>query len=206
MRDEINTVIREAIATQIGRRDHALAADGGSVYPSLTSGPTTLPGVPNIHPAEVILRDNLQGGRCWTIAGAFGQVAVRVANCIHPTHITIDQVPVEVLEDPRQAPRRMRLWGAVDGDRNKDVYRRYKPLTSSSIPDGPPISKGYTFLHLSDFKYDRYAANHVQIFPVQAQIQDLMMDFGVFVVQVLDNWGSDSTCIYRIHLHGRALS
>nr|VWO96512.1 BfmS [Ganoderma boninense] len=206
MRDQINSVIREAVATQIGRRDYALAADGGSIYPSLTSGPSALPGISKSHPAEVILRDNLQGGRCWTIVGARGQVALRVATRMHPTHITIDQVPAEVSEDPRQGPRRMRLWGAVDGNRNQDLYRRYKPSAPSSIPDGPPVSKGYTFLHLSDFQYELDAVNNVQTFPVKAQVQDLMMDFGVFVVEVLDNWGSDSTCICRIRLHGRSLS
>ena len=114
LRRQVNTVVRDGLASQIGPRDYALAADGASIVSRLTSGPASLPGSSETHPALVLLRDNLHGGRCWAILGNQAQVSIRTPERIRLGSVTVDHVPQEVAEDPNQAPRRMRLWGAVE--------------------------------------------------------------------------------------------
>ena len=205
MRRQIDKRVQDILTAQIGRRDHALAADGGSIYTRLTSGPTWLPAIGNSHPAQVLLRDNLQGGRCWAFDGSTGQVGIRVPTRIRPTAITIDHVPRQVAEDPQQAPRALRLWAAVDGEANRERFAGYAASSPPAVADGPPITHGYTFMHLADFEYDLDAANYVQTFPVPPRLQALGMDFGVFVLEILGNWGGSLTCVYRIRLHGEAV-
>ncbi|KAM5539814.1 hypothetical protein V8D89_006627 [Ganoderma adspersum] len=115
--------------------------------------------------------------------------------------VTVDHVPWEVADDPNQAPCWMRLWGAVDGRENLAKYAQYLVSAFSNLGDGPVIIQGWTFLHLLDFKYDLFGANYVQTFSLDTPVQDLKMDFGIFVVEVLDNWGSELTCIYHIQLY-----
>ena len=202
MRRQVDTGFQDILIAQIGRRDHALAADGGSIYARLTSGPTWLLAAGNSHPAQVLLRDNLHGGRCWAFDGSRGQVGIRVPTRIRPTAITIDHVPRQVADDPQQAPHRLRLWAAVDGEANKEKFAKYTASSPPAVANGPLITHGYTFMHLADFRYDLDMANPVQTFSIHPQAQALGMDFGVFVVEVLDNWGGSLTCVYRIRLHG----
>ncbi|PIL28471.1 hypothetical protein GSI_08509 [Ganoderma sinense ZZ0214-1] len=193
-------VVRDGLASHIGRRDYALAADGGNIVSRLTSGPASMPGSPETHPALVLLRDNLHGGRCWVIEGTQAQVSICTPERIRLRSVTIDHVPQQVAEDPKQAPRRMRVWGAVDGRENMAEYAGYLASTSSVLRDGPVITQGWTFLHLVDFEYDLFGTNHVQTFPLDSSVWDLKMDFGVFVVEILDNWGS-SRCMPGVTLY-----
>ncbi|KAI1788735.1 hypothetical protein LXA43DRAFT_628810 [Ganoderma leucocontextum] len=194
LRRQVDAVVREALASQIGRRDYALAADGGSIVSRMTSGPVSLPGSPERHPALVLLEHNLHGGRCWAVQGDQAQVSIRTPERIRLRSITVDHVPREVAEDPNQAPRRMRLWGAVDGRENTEQYAQYLASTTPLFRDGPVITQGWTFLHLLDFEYDLFGTDYVQTFPLDYPVRDLKMDFGVFVVEILDNWGSRYLC------------
>ena len=84
----------------------------------------------------------------------------------------------------------MRFWGSVDGSQNGGRFKEYQSLypgTYLSPSAGPPLTNGYQFVHLADFEYDVNATSHVQTFPVHAYVPPLEIDFGVFVVEVLDN-------------------
>ena len=183
--------------------------------PVLTSGPA--PSVAEVnkkecqcakkdhsHPAEVILRDNLQGGRCWELDGAHGQVGILLAEHVRPSHITVDHVPRGIARSTTQAPRHMRVWGALDGRINHDRYDPRLFANSNVRSDGPLIPHTYQFVHLADIEYDITASWHAQTFPVDAHVQDMQLSFGVVVVEFLDNWGSSTSCIYRIRIHGEA--
>ena len=190
-----------------GLRDYALAIDGARIVPRLTTGEATKPRNGHFNRPDVVLRDNLSGGRCWTIPESRGQVGISVSRLIFPSHITVDHVPPEAAEDIQQAPRHMRFWGSVDGSQNSDRYKEYFARYSNSIPTpsrAPNITNGYNFVHLGDFEYDVNATWHIQTFPVHDHILPLQMDFGVFVIEILDNWGSPTTCLYRFRIHGRA--
>ncbi len=126
---------------------------------------------------------------------------------LYPTSVTIDYVPLARIEENGRAPRTMRLWGALEGAANEEQYAS-AVITSASFwrqDTAPPIMSGDNFALLAEFEYDIYAANHVQTFAIFRHIQDTKLTFGVYVLEVVDNWGKDETCIHRVRLHGRAV-
>ncbi|KAI1789840.1 hypothetical protein LXA43DRAFT_973981 [Ganoderma leucocontextum] len=202
----VHTILRQHVS---GLRDYAFQADGARIVPKLTTGEVSKPRNGPHNRPEVILRPNFDGGHCWTIPDTHGQVGVSVTRLIYPSHITVDHVPAGFADNVDEAPRRMRLWGSVDGSQNGDRYKKYFSIYSGSNPSpsrAPPITNGYQFVHLADLEYDIKAASHVQTFPVYHHIPPLQMDFGVFVVEILDNWGGSSTCLYRLRIHGQPSS
>ena len=201
--EAIEDMIRDATLSSMTPRDHALAGDGAGIVPILTSGSTECPSTLR-HPADVLIRPNLDGGGCWTVANVQGQVAIALHDHIFPSHFTIDHVPVALAADPNQAPREVRVWGALDGRVNKERYQTY--LASNDDRPSPPyptIVHDYTFVHLADLEYDIRSKRHIQTFPIGEHIAQARLSFGVYVFQVLSNWGGDTTCIYRIRIHGR---
>ncbi|RPD69587.1 hypothetical protein L226DRAFT_471403, partial [Lentinus tigrinus ALCF2SS1-7] len=198
----IDNAVRQSYLRQFTPRDHALAVDGACIVPNLSTRTETSPSrshkPTSSHPAEVILRENLHGGSCWTLPASHGQVGIRLPHVIHPSSVTIDHLPKEILQDIGQAPRRMRLWGTLDGDVNAQLYGE----ALDQLHEGPPITEGYTFVHLADFEYDVYADHPIQTFPVQAHVYEKRLHIGVFVIELLDNWGSQETCLYRLRIHG----
>ncbi|RDX44263.1 hypothetical protein OH76DRAFT_1305790, partial [Lentinus brumalis] len=208
----IEAVVREALLHQLGPRDYALALDGAKIVPALTTGApppnygqsghtSTAP----LHPAYVILRDNLHGGRCWNISAVDGQVGIALPEVIHPTAVSIEHLPVEIADDNgNQAPRGMTLWGLLEGRANIERYDAFasEEHLSSVPPTGPPITGGYTFVRLADFAYDVTAPWSTQVFPVDRRMRRASLAFAVFVVEILDNWGGNATCLYRVRIHG----
>lgn len=146
--------------------------------------------------------DNSCGGRCWIFLGAQGQVAIWLPHFIYPSGITIDHAPSHIADDITYAPHRMRLWGLLDEDSTG-----YLTYTSSDRPGpiSPPISDSYVFMHLADIEYDIHALQPVQTFQISQDKQDAKIDFGVYIVKVVDNWGGMQTCLYQVRIHGKGL-
>ncbi|KAI9059317.1 hypothetical protein FKP32DRAFT_1531019, partial [Trametes sanguinea] len=186
-------------------RDYALAADGGMVFGELT---WPLNDIPRASPPEVVLDDDIRPGHCWHFAGSRAQVAISLPEFIHPTHVTIDHIPRAIAADIHQAPRRMILWGVVDGIANRRRYQSKHDViraNSTLSRDHPPLTKdGYLFIELADFVYNITHARNIQTFAVRDYIRspDINIDIGLLVLEVMDNWGSESTCLYRVRIHG----
>ncbi|KAI0373843.1 hypothetical protein BV20DRAFT_937317 [Pilatotrama ljubarskyi] len=204
--DYIDEAVQRALRARILPRDYAIAADGGMIIPELSTFPlpdsmsSTLP-----ISARIILRDNLDGGRCWQSHSTRGQVGIALPHPIIPSRISVDHVPAEAADDILQAPRNIRLWGALDGDVNEERYGRFMAEYSHSrTPSylGPPLTAGYTFVALANLTYDIHSTSFVQTFALNEELLAYRIAFGVFVIEILDNWGSDYTCLYRIRVHG----
>ncbi|TFK82418.1 hypothetical protein K466DRAFT_443144, partial [Polyporus arcularius HHB13444] len=188
----------------VGKRDFALIANGGAVSPRLTSR-TSPESDHHSLPSESVLSDDFRIDGCWSILGSKGQVGVRLAETIRPSHITIDHVPALRSEDLSAAPRHIILWGVVDGPENRDMYPRLLARVSDITPQNrsaPPISLDYAFVPLASFEYNILANVHVQTFPVHPSIVESHFDVGVVVLEVAGNWGGNTTCLYRLRVHG----
>ncbi|RPD58126.1 hypothetical protein L226DRAFT_467353 [Lentinus tigrinus ALCF2SS1-7] len=202
LKESVDHAVQQALQRRVhGMRDFAFAADGARIVPALTSVDAS---AQKVNAPDVILRDNLAGGRCFSL-GTSGQVGVAIPALIYPSHLTIEHIPKCVAEDIGKAPRSIRWWGAVDGKHNQERYKWYLTTVAgrSASPTAPPLTHGYTFVHLGDFEYDVHGGEYVQTFAMRELVHVSDMYFGVFVVEVLDNWGSSSTCLYRLRIHGQ---
>ena len=122
---------------------------------------------------------------------------------LHPTHVTVEHLPNSLTVDIGQAPRNMTLWGVVDGRINKEVFERLVLSESSShARRTPTIVRDLLWAPLISFTYDIEDDNSMQTFPINPAIVDNRMSFGVVALEILDNWGSETTCLYRVRVHG----
>ena len=156
----------------------------------------------------VVLSDDNHIGHCWCFPSTHGQVGITLPDFIYPTNVSIDHIPVELAAIPGQAPRRMVLWGVVDGDRNTALYHQFSSVLRNNLTIAhlvPPIilkGEAEMFVVLAEIEYDIHLPAVVQTFSVRTVVQDSDIDVGQIVLEVLDNWGADSTCLYRVRLHG----
>ncbi len=207
--DVIQKAVHSAMKDPVCRRDFALAADGARIAPLLTSSFDTSDHVV-ARPPENILDEDLRSASYWSIPDNHGQVGIKVPAFIYPTNVTVDHVPKEIAADVRQAPRSMVLWGLLEGKGNQERYKGARDGFSLSrlraVGDGPPITGGGTFLPLASFEYAIDAEFHVQTFAVDPSVISSRIYFGVFVLEMRSNWGSPTSRLYRVRIHGEEVS
>lgn len=205
----VHRAISRALRDPVGRRDFALLADGAILLPELTEVAASrgmLRARDRGTRPEVALDDDMHIGNCWSIPGAGGQLGFRLATMIRPTHVSIDHIPSEIAADISRAPREMALWGGVDGP-YEDILRNFTESRCVNPPNlhgrsAPFVTHGYNFTLLAHFEYDIRSPVHVQTFGLQPYIVDSDVVFGVVVLEILNNWGGKSTCLYRVRVHG----
>lgn len=206
--DYAERVLSSKLRDYVGRRDFALYADGGGVMDELTIPSYSDEDAPtSSYPPEIALQDDMRVGKCWLIPSQCAQLAIVLPRMIYPTHVTVDHIPLEIAADIGEAPRNMRLWGVVDGPLNRACHINL--ISSYELPsaDGrhtPPFAGDRSYVLLSAFQYDINALSPIQTFPVDVHIVDSRMYFGVVVLEIVDNWGSNTTCLYRVRVHGDA--
>ncbi|TFK81046.1 hypothetical protein K466DRAFT_578729 [Polyporus arcularius HHB13444] len=209
----VRRLVSSAMRDPVGLQDFALHALGAKVLPQLT---TMAPGrwrgsLPQNAPEEA-LRDSLHVGQCWLVKGTSAQLGIALHSPVYPTHVTVDHVPLEIAPDIGQAPRRMLLWGLVEGKNNLGLYHELSPERAPDVfpadlgRNGPPVSGLSRFVLLASFEYNIFAPFHIQTFPVNPAIVDTGFYFGIVVLEILDNWGGDTTCLHRVRVHGHKRS
>ncbi|KAI0371019.1 hypothetical protein BV20DRAFT_943066 [Pilatotrama ljubarskyi] len=211
VQEQINHAYVAALRGPVRLRDYALHVDGGRVWSPLTtnqSESTPAESPHQHHPPEVALSEDIHIGNCWLSLHMPSQLAVVLDRLIYPTNVTIDHIPLEIATDIGQAPRRILLWGVVEGAVNHGRHHDMQQACQQPCPDaaarsGPSVrSDTDTYALLANFTYDIYAALHIQTFQIDPRIVESRMYFGIFVLEILDNWGSNSICLYRLRIHG----
>ncbi|EIW57907.1 uncharacterized protein TRAVEDRAFT_126646 [Trametes versicolor FP-101664 SS1] len=203
----IDLAVHRALRDAVGRRDFALYANGGWPIPDITSEMSPRPKTPSSHPPELALKEDMHVGSCWQLPARRGQLGLRLSHMMYPTHVSVDHIPQEIAADVGEAPRLLHVWGAVDGDANQGLLRHTTDslIASGREPPllvGPAITCGLHFALLASAHYDIHGLTHVQTFDVQQWVIESGIDFGVVVFEVVDNWGANSTCLYRVRVHG----
>ncbi|CAG8637852.1 12683_t:CDS:2, partial [Acaulospora colombiana] len=173
-------------------------------------------------PPVTALHPDIHVGNCWPFKGSSGQIGVMLSRSVIISEVTIDHAAKEVAFDVRSAPKKMELWGLVDGAENvkkvAEYHRRreqhYRDLVNAANREGrtPPspedpypstLPPDAHYLRLAQFTYDVHAPSHIQTFSVPQEIQDLGVDIGIVVLMVRSNWGEPNwTCLYRLRVHG----
>ncbi|TFK80344.1 hypothetical protein K466DRAFT_504052 [Polyporus arcularius HHB13444] len=210
LRAYVDRAVIKALRDPVGRRDFALHADGGRVLPELTKvakGGGWTQSSSGSSP-EYAITDDSRIGHCWSIPGSAAQLGIQLSQMIFPTHVSIDHIPLEIAADIGQAPRTVVLWGALDGSVNES--RRRHAFASSKVPvpallygrTAPKTTSRHKFILLGSFEYDIRGTYAVQTYPLDWCVVDSDLYFGVVVLEILDNWGGNATCLYRARVHG----
>ncbi|KAK0469731.1 uncharacterized protein EV420DRAFT_1496268 [Desarmillaria tabescens] len=234
----VEQLVESAVAIHnqdtLAKPDFALHSGGARIIPSLTSpsfevrpqtwrsqvvGAITGNGYAIGRPPITALHHESHNGHCWPFAGSSGQLGVMLAAPAYIKEITIDHVAKEVAFDMRSAPRRMEVWGLVEGSENTAKVNEWKAekarLRTEALERGETVEeeeypkslpKSPMYVRIAAFDYNIHAPNPVQTFPVLDEIQDLGVDFGIVALRILSNWGRDEfTCLYRFRVHGERL-
>ncbi|KAH8099952.1 hypothetical protein BXZ70DRAFT_195632 [Cristinia sonorae] len=231
----IDSAITKFSKDTISRADFAMHSGGARIIPALTSktfeirpatfvgqmvGMITGNGYAIGRPPVTVLHHENHNGYCWPFAGSEGQVGVALSSPVLISDITIDHVAKEVGTDMRTAPRQMEVWGLVEGKDNiarvlewqeqkKAVHLDSDSDSGDEEEDTYPASlpRSPLYIRIANFTYDIHGPKHIQTFPVDQEIKDLGVDFGVVALLVKNNWGrEDLTCLYRLRVHGQRLN
>ncbi|KAJ7038736.1 hypothetical protein C8F04DRAFT_1255658 [Mycena alexandri] len=219
-------LIVEAFQLQqyVAQPDFALHSTGASVIPSLTSQtytialrPSTFAGkvfgyFTNINvlpgrPPITALHHDIHDGHCWPFAGSHGQLGIVLGNLVYIEAITIDHVAAAASVNTRtSAPKDMEVWAMVEGQDNVAklaAWRAEVPLPTPEYARPKMLPKLQELIRIASFQYDVHAPKNIQTFPIDPEIRNLGIDFGVIVLVVTSNWGmGEYTCLYRIRVHG----
>jgi len=235
--DLVLNAVRHWQKDSIAKPDYAMYYAGGRVIPALTTstysiqprgvlsyawGAITGRNVLEGRPPVTALHPDISVGNCWPIRGSKGQLAVLLSRSIIITEFTIDHAAKEVVYDVRSAPKKMDVWGLVEGKENikkvEEYHRkreqRHRDLVTTALREGrhpPPKQDPYPeslpesehYIRLAQFTYNVREDNHIQTFSVPQEIQDLGVDIGIVVLTIQSNWGEPEwTCLYRFRVHG----
>jgi hypothetical protein len=134
---------------------------------------------------------------CWCAAASDdkgkAQIGVLMPRAMRPTSITIEHMPSTGTLDIGAAPKDFEVW--VRDRSNTAPSQSYNThLGCAEAPEAGLICVGKA-------TYDINAFNHIQNFDLEDADGAIgFVDFAV--VRVMNNWGQDWTCIYRIRMHG----
>lgn len=135
---------------------------------------------------------------CWCAAASNdlgkAQIGVIMPRAMRPTSITIEHMPLTGTLDIEAAPRDFEVWVQSSTDANALGQ-------SGGIDLGCGESPEHGMVCVGKATYNIHATNHIQNFDLEDVLGSAT--FSKFaVVRVLNNWGQDWTCIYRIRMHG----
>jgi Sad1 / UNC-like C-terminal len=183
---------------RVQRADFALAKAGAMVVHSLTSptfGDPLAPlgaigrgiagiagGAMHNHPPELALTSSLEPGDCWPMAGARGNLTVRLARAIVPQQVSIGHIAERnaIFAERSSAPRTFDVW-ALRIDSAEPAERTPRLLISGATYD--------------------LSAGAIQVFDIERTSQRALID--TVILDVTSNHGHrDFTCLYRFAVHG----
>ncbi|KAJ3490957.1 hypothetical protein NLJ89_g11386 [Agrocybe chaxingu] len=191
----------------IGLADLASRYNGGHVLLALTTPSLAHDAEKYVTPFSVLEAANtLHPGQCWLIHGSSGQFGIGFRRPVAISHISIDHIAKELSFNMANAPKEVLVWGILGKQSPTGTQNLSKIPTSIDFMgrtrDRPLIEDHRsTFVPIAAVNYDINGSNFIQTFPVFSGLNSISFD-GV-VVEILGNWGGDTTCLYRIRVHGR---
>lgn len=147
--------------------------------------------------AEKILDNQIGVAACRSYPGEKAQVGIHLAAHMHIKQISIDHIPKELVPSSNHAPQDIIIWGIVDEENTSitqhpslsDVSLLIKSPTTHTVP-------------LAVITYNLTLATHVQTFPVLEYVLGSSVQFQDLIIQIKRNYSAESTCIYRVCVHG----
>ena len=105
---------------------------------------------------------------CWLLLGKVGQLGVRLPKVHRITHVTIEHAVQQQVHVVKAAPRKMILWGLVDGKENLKKFKYLRSSTTSILCElimswaGSEINEHMLFVPLATFDYNIHVDKRAQ--------------------------------------------
>jgi SUN domain-containing protein 1/2 len=161
---------------------------------------------------SVVLQENPFTSACWAFPGASGHYGVALDRVVNITQISVTYRPPSSIIDSTKAPRSMILWGLAEGTENVRTFTRSLghfsfptviPSFHRALPNPTEPIAWAPIVHLT---YDITQNNLLQVFDIPDKLKNLGISYGIVVLQVLDNWGSqESTSLCGFGVYGTAM-
>jgi len=106
---------------------------------------------------------------------------------------------------------KVKAWQAEKAARKKEAKMVAKEkglpyVEEADVAYPKTLPKAPQYIRIANFSYNIQASRNIQSFPVDDEIRDLGVDFGIVVLKIKSNWGRDEyTCLYRMRVHGQRM-
>ncbi len=202
-------------------RNFAHFADGARILPELTSltrgtkdnnwlrGFLSDSGLVNKNPPYVISDDQMSVGSCWEINGTAGVLGILLSEPIHVSSMSIDTIHPSLVSatSSLKNPRTIALWGMLPNSPITppvaiEIRRSEQFVLKHALRPNAKAKEG--FVLLLSVHYDPRVTTTNQVFNVHRDHWAANTTFSAVLVEISENWGGDTTCLYRLQVHGRA--
>lgn len=142
-------------------------------------------------------------GDAWCAAASGGmgvaQLAIDMEHTIYPETFTVEHMPRSGTLHISAAPKDFDVWAEA-----RNAAEAQQLEAAIQVPRGAACgsSPGPTFVCIGAGMYDIHAANWVQEIPLFARTHDVDMPVSRVIFKVLNNWGGNYTCLYRVRMTG----
>jgi len=174
-------------------------------------------------PAPVIaITPTTDVGDCWPFAGQHGTLVLLLANSIHPSHITIENVAKELVPDFSSAPKKAEFWIWIKDDSLRATVEKAAVKVSNATGQEDPLSrhmvpqpihpnhplpaqllmhnKEFVKLHTVEFDIDGDVS---QSYELPVDMLNLGAHSRIAALVIRENYGNPNyTCLYRVRVHG----
>ncbi|KAF9039792.1 hypothetical protein BJ165DRAFT_1530816 [Panaeolus papilionaceus] len=205
--------------------DFSLSGHGARILPQFTTqvANSSSLGIINSdfqdHGAEhvrlpiVVLEDINVIGDCWEFDGHRGTVGIKLSEPATITALTVSHIPFNRLSPTsrRRIPKSLVLWGLL---RDHDVARQLcyqdnsycrlvKDMTRTPSAVLPlNLQATDTFVPLINLEFTPSVNKERQSFSAPLPLVALQAVYDVVLVEILSNWGGNTTCLYHLGVNG----
>ncbi|THU78387.1 hypothetical protein K435DRAFT_811594 [Dendrothele bispora CBS 962.96] len=153
---------------------------------------------------QTVIGQSVRVGECWAFAGTRGHIGIQLVIPISLTQIVLHYPNTHRLleRELRQAPKTLVVWALVEEHSLMSLEAVFSTRPANHFSkkgQDSSMMKGGVFVAAANIEY-RPEDGMAQSFPVLKGAASLRT--GVVVVEVVNNWGGEATCLYKFGVHG----
>lgn len=216
---DINTAIARVPQEVKHPRNFAHFGDGARILPEVTSltygtkdngwlsqDPSTH-GLVSRTPPYIVSDEAMRIGDCWEFEGSRGTLGILLSEPTRIASIHLDNISPNLVSwtSATKTPRTIHLWGLVGGDTvlPPGTRARHAVQFSAKSTFNPKsrLKASDNFALLLEVDYNPRAGPTSQLFSLPPTHWSVDVIFHAVVLEILDNWGGDTTCLYHFSIH-----
>jgi hypothetical protein len=153
--------------------------------------------------AQVVFNKKGDVDECWKFPGSIAQVAIQLPRAAVLSHFTLGRASSVVLSSPVN----ITVWGLVEDSHGRHLLDINPSLINDLMAelnnDFPaPSLPEIMFLPLTSIFYDPNSTDGIQEFTIFPELDSAGIEFGTIIFQFYSDWGSSSTTVCCLDVHG----